>query len=427
MRFLLVTEFLPAPLDRHGAGGRTRQLLDGFAELGEVDLFVAGPHALRESLEKSGGRIDRVAKIFDHSEEQPDSSGGRRAERYRRALRIAVGRGASRSGFRIDRRLATELRGVVSEGGYDAVVVRYVHTAFRTGAHLLKDVPLIVDADDHIVSVAESRLEAHPVGSPVSRLRHRWRRRQLAGLKRLFDVVRRRADHMWMASERDTRDVASSHVTTLPNVPLDDRQAAITPCGPLPDDAAPVLMFVGSNAVPNLDALAWFFDGVWARVRAERPDARFRIVGKYYSSPAVNSWRSLEGVEFVGFVDDLKAEYDAATVVAAPLTWGGGTKLKVLEALAYGRPFVGTSAAIECMPDPATLCAFAPAADDPGAFADDCLRVLGDAAERRRRVDEGLAYYAKHFSIASLRDEIARRVVSVSGRDCHAEGPETKE
>nr|WP_155585773.1 glycosyltransferase family 4 protein [Pseudomonas spelaei] len=103
------------------------------------------------------------------------------------------------------------------------------------------------------------------------------------------------------------------------------------------------LLFVGNyEYAPNLDAVQWLLDDIFPRVWLQRPDARLAIVG--YGLP--EEWRSRwpdERVEWLGFVPDLTVLQRRCAGFVAALRHGGGSKLKVLEAMAAGLPLVSTA------------------------------------------------------------------------------------
>jgi polysaccharide biosynthesis protein PslH len=107
------------------------------------------------------------------------------------------------------------------------------------------------------------------------------------------------------------------------------------------------LLFTGTlDYAPNAEAVRWFATQVLPLVRARRPDARLTVVGR--NPPAdVEALGAEEAVEVTGWVDDIAPYQQAAAVTVAPLRSGGGTKLKVLEALASARPVVATPVAAE--------------------------------------------------------------------------------
>ncbi|MEZ5499011.1 MAG: glycosyltransferase family 4 protein [Steroidobacteraceae bacterium] len=108
------------------------------------------------------------------------------------------------------------------------------------------------------------------------------------------------------------------------------------------------LIFVGNFGwAPNVDAVEYFFNRIWPVLKVDAPGLRVRVVGA--KPPAlVSNVASLDSsVIATGFVDDLLAEYRHADICICPLRHGGGTKLKLLEAMAVGLPIVTTSVGAE--------------------------------------------------------------------------------
>jgi glycosyltransferase involved in cell wall biosynthesis len=126
------------------------------------------------------------------------------------------------------------------------------------------------------------------------------------------------------------------HVRTLPNgVRLP------SPVAPPPGEHR--LLFVGNlTYAPNVEAAKVLISEVLPRVQAKHPDATLDLVGPHAGSLA----DAPAAVRVAGRVADLRPWYEGADVVVAPLWHGGGTRIKVLEALAYGRPVVATPLAV---------------------------------------------------------------------------------
>jgi sugar transferase (PEP-CTERM/EpsH1 system associated) len=102
------------------------------------------------------------------------------------------------------------------------------------------------------------------------------------------------------------------------------------------------IIFCGAMDVfMNIDAVNWFARRMFPRVREAVPDAEFWIVGRNPNSK-VKALASLPGVRVIGQVEDVRPYYAEAKVAVAPFRYGGGTKLKVLEAMALGVPVVAT-------------------------------------------------------------------------------------
>lgn len=131
---------------------------------------------------------------------------------------------------------------------------------------------------------------------------------------------------------------------------------------------------------PNVDAMTWFVREVWPRLRAARPSARLAIVGRD-PTPAIQSLAGA-GVEVTGQVEDVRPWLARAAVAVVPLRIGGGTRLKVLEAMAMGKAIVGTRLGVEglALTDGVDVSL----ADTPADLAQAILALQADPAERRR-------------------------------------------
>jgi polysaccharide biosynthesis protein PslH len=113
---------------------------------------------------------------------------------------------------------------------------------------------------------------------------------------------------------------------------------------PLPPAGSRTALWVGGmNDVYNREAVNYFAKAILPRIRAQVPQFRWRVVGRDPPKALVAlAADPHSGVELAGFVEDLRHEYANAAIVVVPLTSGGGTKLKVLEAMAMGRAVVTT-------------------------------------------------------------------------------------
>jgi len=141
-----------------------------------------------------------------------------------------------------------------------------------------------------------------------------------------------------------------------------------------------VLLFIGLLTYePNRDAVAWFAREVLPLVRARRPEARFRVVGQH-GSDVVDALHGISGVELAGEVPDVTPELAEAGVVVVPVRFGGGTRIKVLEAFAHGVPVVSTTVGCEGLDVEDGRHVLL--ADDPPSLAAACLRLLEDEERR---------------------------------------------
>ena len=167
----------------------------------------------------------------------------------------------------------------------------------------------------------------------------------------------------------------------------------------------PLIVFTGSmDWEPNIDAMEYFCREIWPAVLAGFPDARFQIVGRS-PHPRVQRLAS-PSVEVTGTVPSVVDYLRAATVVIVPLRIGGGTRLKIFEAMAMAKAMVSTSIGAEGLD--VTNGRDLVIADDAPAFASSILQLLRDP-ESRRRYEQNAATLAASFDWS----QIARRFADV--------------
>jgi glycosyltransferase involved in cell wall biosynthesis len=153
--------------------------------------------------------------------------------------------------------------------------------------------------------------------------------------------------------------------------------------------------------LPNEDGVLFFAREILPRIRQRIPDVTVSIVGRD-PTPAVVRLGAGQGIEVTGRVEDVRPHIAAAAVYIVPLRVGGGTRLKIFEAMSMGRPVVSTTVGAEGLPvRPGEHVLIA---DEPQAFADAVAQLLGDAAAReqlgRRARDLVVARY--DWSAAAL-------------------------
>ncbi|HTC25366.1 MAG TPA: glycosyltransferase, partial [Gemmatimonadales bacterium] len=134
------------------------------------------------------------------------------------------------------------------------------------------------------------------------------------------------------------------------------------------------------------DAVTYFVREVLPRVQARIPGARFTMVG-VRPGEAVRRLHNGNDVVVAGSVPDLEPYYRRAPLVVVPMRLGGGTRIKVLEALAHGKALVTTSIGAEGLS--LARGEALEIADGADAFAAACIRLLGDPEARRRLAENG--------------------------------------
>ncbi|MGA8761578.1 MAG: glycosyltransferase [Candidatus Sulfotelmatobacter sp.] len=108
----------------------------------------------------------------------------------------------------------------------------------------------------------------------------------------------------------------------------------------------PLVIFVGAmDWEPNIDAVEYFCGQVWPTIKERVPSAHFRIVGR---NPVRRVQKlASDSIEVTGSVPAVQSHLQEATVVVVPLRIGGGTRLKIYEAMAMGKAVVSTSIGAE--------------------------------------------------------------------------------
>ncbi len=123
------------------------------------------------------------------------------------------------------------------------------------------------------------------------------------------------------------------------------------PWTPLPHRAEEAVIAFSGNLEyqPNQQAVQFFAAKVWPEIRKEHPELRWRLIGM--NPHAVQPWiKGVPGVECTGSVADAVAELASARLVVVPLFSGSGTRLKIVEAWAAGRPVISTALGAEGLP-----------------------------------------------------------------------------
>lgn len=146
------------------------------------------------------------------------------------------------------------------------------------------------------------------------------------------------------------------------------------------------LVFTGMMAyVPNHDGISWFLDDVLPLIVAKVPKVKLYVVGK--NPPEAITRRASPSVVVTGTVPDVRPFVWRSSVYVVPLRMGGGTRLKVAEALAMQKPMVSTRVGCEGidLKDGESVLI----ADSPQDFAGAVVRLLGDRALRKRLAENG--------------------------------------
>jgi glycosyltransferase involved in cell wall biosynthesis len=265
---------------------------------------------------------------------------------------------------------------------------------------------------EHLIWKRLAGVERQPVRRALLELE--WRKMRAMEVRAV-----RRADRTVAVSEED----AGIFRAAVPAAPIDVIATGVdltyfTSLGSRPVPRR--LVFSGSmDWYPNEDAMLSFIGSIWPRLRAARPDVSLTIVGRHPTA-RLRAFAGPAGVTVTGTVEDVRPYVDEAELFIVPLRVGGGTRLKVFEALAMGKAVVSTTIGVEGLGlEPGRHFV---AADDPASFANAILQLF-DAEDRRRALGEagralvearyGWPRVAREFE-ASLEQAVRGREIAQS-------------
>ena len=162
---------------------------------------------------------------------------------------------------------------------------------------------------------------------------------------------------------QETFHLGNEHLLDLPDLKFEETEKAIT--------------FMGTMSwEPNIDGIVWFMEKIWPSIKAKEGDCKLYLLGKDPDKRILKAAKLDPNIIFPGFVKDLDTYLKKTRVYIAPLRFGSGMKVKMLEGLYRGNPTVSTSVGTEGLAlenEKHILIA-----NEDKAFAQACLRLLGD-------------------------------------------------
>jgi glycosyltransferase involved in cell wall biosynthesis len=316
----MVTKFLPLP-DNNGGRQRSLAIARRLAELGDLVLCA-------------------------YDDGSADTSGLRDLGMDVRAVPwkvtpVGVARGVVATRSISAARFWSEAMVETVRNAADEKAIDLLQVEYQQMAPFVLDLPAkrsILDLHNVESALVDSYARARR-GVPAALLRS-----EAAALRRMERRTLGQFDHVVVVSETERARLPSGarSVLVCPN----GREPSVV----LPDAQDPTVAFVATMGwAPNVDAAVWLGREIWPEVLARVPEAQLLLVGKD-PAPAVRALAS-GSVHVTGTVADVNPFLARSRVVVAPLRAGGGTRLKIMEALDVGRPVVATSLGCEGMED----------------------------------------------------------------------------
>jgi polysaccharide biosynthesis protein PslH len=393
MRILFVSRWYPYP-PTNGSKIRIFNLLAGLGARHEVTLL-----SFIDPADETGGAVPhRLAgvKTIPWRRRQPSLSV---------ALLRALG-GRPRSQYDAwDDEMAREIGRACASGSFDVIVTSQMDTAAYAPAR--SATPVVFEEAEIGAILAKGEAARTALG----RLRHRltwWKLRRYvrATLPRFAAVT------VVSGVERELlRGCAPNYqpVFTVPNGV--DLPPEIRPTG---GANGQTLVYSGSLTYEaNLDAMEWFLDESYSLLKRAFPAIRLVITGSTAGVP-LDRLRLDGSVRLTGHVDDVRTVVRESAVAVVPLRLGGGTRLKILEAMAVGTPVVSTRKGAEGLDvvDGEHLLL----ADDPAAFATRVGEVLRDRELSGRLARAGRDLVERRYNWRAIGEQLDSVLCRVTER-----------
>jgi glycosyltransferase involved in cell wall biosynthesis len=210
--------------------------------------------------------------------------------------------------------------------------------------------------------------------------------------------VARESGHIVAVSKTDADEMRRLFdVTRVSEIPTGVNLDYFRPPPTRPTDAGADLVFVGSmDWLPNVDGVLYFAREVLPLIRARRPQCTLAIVGRTPPPKISELAEADKRIQVTGTVPDIRPYLWGSAVSVVPLRIGGGTRLKIYEAMAAKIPVVSTTVGAEGLTvNPAEDIRIG---DTPEEFARHCVNLLDDTAERERIANAGWEMVNQNFS-----------------------------
>lgn len=401
MKILFVTTKSPFPL-YEGRALRTYNLIKQIARKHEVYLctFVQTPEELRG--------VEHMRDICARVDVHPLYLGAGKWRLPWDVLRDLVSRSPLLAVKYRTASMVNCVRALRKTVRFDLVHLDMLHL----GDYLDVCAPLPVVLTEHNV---ESVLLRRRVENESNALRKLYLGYQCGKLERYEARVCRSANHVIAVSELDAEHIrelsGQPQITTITNG-VDTEYFRDTGAEP----RAHSLVFVGGLTwFPNHDAIRYFAEQILPLVAREIPDVTLTVVGKNPDDKAIREVSANPRIRLAGLVDDVRPSISQAAAYVVPLRIGGGTRLKILDALSMQKPLIST--AVGCEGLDVRSGEHLLVADAPEEFAKQVVRVLRDRdlAQRLGRTGRELVQRRYEWGvIAQDLDRVYERCAKMS-------------
>lgn len=402
LKILWISHLVPYP-PKGGVLMRSYHLVNELARYHDVDVVALNQQRLLRGyfpdvatgLEAARRHLGTFLRRFA-VEEIPSET--RRWGRYARALTSLFRSTPYSINWLESAAMRRQIDRWLADGDYDAVHFDTISLAVYDRPDLR--CPTVMDHHNIESHMMERRADKET--QPLKRWYYRQEARRLLAFEKR--MLRRFSAHI-VCSEDDRQRLLDIDPTL---------RVQVVPNGiavrPEPQPRHPVqpprLLFIGGlDWYPNRDAVHFIIDELWEPIKAALPGIEMHIVGKNPSAKIQETAARDPQFRVHGFVDDISGFYADATAYLCPIRDGGGTKLKVLDALAHNLPIVAHPLACEGIEATEGEQVFL--AETPADFVEKILR-LTDPALNRAMGDKGGALIREKYNFQSIGRELSQ-------------------
>jgi len=390
MKILFVTPYLASPPEC-GAQRRLEGLMRGFSREHEVSvLSLAAPNSRLEPMREYCKTLDTV--------EHNVLKQGPLSKRLLQFRSLISTRSFEYLHYQLDA-FQERINQTIKREPFDIVQVEFAQMGIYEWPRLAKS-PVFV-LDEHNIEYDIVKRTAQAEGGAVRKIYSalNWRKVRAEEID-----TWRRFDGVALTSARDEEllklDVPNARTVVAPNaVDLEAFFPNDTPIEPN------TLLFLGAmDYHPNIEGIEYFLEEVFPEILKRKPDVKVLIVGRNPTKTMLA--KQSEHVHFTGYVDDPRTYLDRAAIVIVPLRIGGGTRFKIVEAMAKGKPIVSTSIGAEGLD--AKHEEHLLLADSSAEFVMQTCRLLDDAGLASRLGKSGRAFAETRYGWHAVIEKLER-------------------
>lgn len=316
--FLLVINTPENPFKIHsGAALRSNLFIKALSEIGHVDLITFSKGDIKSNIPNCDVIFSQV--IWDEKDY---------IEVIRTLFYMTIWPSDPYSYYKLNKQKASIVEHFANKKKYDYIACRYVQTAIICGLLRYKN-KLVIDADDNLAVIRK----IHAIQDKS--LFYKWKKQYETA--RIGKMLNKLFSNIHCSFCSNPLEITSPKTLFLHNTTVLKEPAFI-----FSENATPRILFIGNlRYFPNKYGISHFVESIFPVIKKSAHSVELRIVGD--GDPDFLAYlNEKEGVNAVGAVDDLSAEYKKATVAVIPIYHGSGTSVKFIEALLMNKPIIST-------------------------------------------------------------------------------------